>query len=103
MRLACNFSDRARHGRNYTYGRLKNRLGRSVKHSRRIMRDVIIRSISPEDAQNMRRLLAIEGYLDLGMFEEAQEELRALDPLWFALDQTVTLQMRFLVALSQGE
>ena len=67
------------------------------------MRDVIIRSISPEDAQNMRRLLAIEGYLDLGMFEEAQEELRALDPLWFALDQTVTLQMRFLVALSQGE
>jgi len=58
--------------------------------------------MSPEDAQNMRRLLAIEGYLDLGMFAEAEEELRALDPACFALDQTVTLQMRVLAALSQG-
>ena len=58
--------------------------------------------MSPEDAQNMRRLLAIEGYLDLGMLAEAEEELRALDPAWFALDQTVTLQMRVLAALSQG-
>jgi len=66
------------------------------------MRGFIIRSMSPEDAQNMRRLLAIEGYLDLGMFAEAEEELRALDPAWFALDQTVALQMRVLAALSQG-
>jgi len=66
------------------------------------MRGVIIRSISPEDAQNMRRLLAVEGYVDLGMFEEAEEELQALDPAWFALDQTLTLQMRVLAGLNHA-
>ena len=67
------------------------------------MRGVIIRSISPEDAQNMRRLLAVEGYADLGMFEEAEEELRGLDPAWFALEKTLSLQLRVFAGLSQAE
>jgi hypothetical protein len=82
---------------------LKNALPYSVQRSRRIMRGVIIRSISPEDAQNMRCLLAIEGYVELGMFEEAEEELRQLDPAWFALKQTRFLQLRILTGQSQDE
>ena len=67
------------------------------------MRGILIRSISAEDAQNLRRLRAIEGYVDLGMFEEAEEELRALDPAWFALEQTLSLQLRVLAGLSPCE
>jgi hypothetical protein len=63
------------------------------------MRGIIIKSITPEDAQNLRRLQAIEGYIDLGMFEEAEEELRDLDPEWFALGRTLQLQLRVLAAL----
>lgn len=63
------------------------------------MRGIIIKSITPEDAQNLRRLQAIEGYIDLGMFEEAEEELRGLDPAWFALGRTLQLQLRVLAAL----
>ena len=66
------------------------------------MRGVIIRSISVEDAKNLRRLRAIEGYVDLGMFEEAEEELQALDPAWFALDQILSLQLRVSAGLNQS-
>ena len=65
------------------------------------MRGIIIKDISLEDMQAMRRLQATEGYLELGMFEEAAEELRELDPAWFALEQTVTLQLRVLAGLGQ--
>jgi len=51
------------------------------------MRGINIKSVSPEDVQTVRRLRAIEGYVDLGMFQEAEEELRDLDPAWFAFDQ----------------
>jgi len=67
------------------------------------MRGIIIRSASPEDVQNVRRLLAVEGYIDLGMFEEAEEELRDLDPAWFALGRTLQLQLRVLAALGHSE
>ena len=67
------------------------------------MRGITIRSISPDDARNLRRFLAIEGYVDLGMFEEAEEELRELDPAWFAYGPTLQLQLRVLTGLSQGE
>lgn len=65
------------------------------------MRGIIIHSITPEDAQNLRRFQAVEGYADLGMFEEAEEELRALDPAWYALRQTQQLHLRILAGLSQ--
>lgn len=65
------------------------------------MRGIIISSITPEDAQNLRRFQAVEGYADLGMFEEAEEELRELDPAWFAFPQTLTLQLRVLTGLSE--
>jgi hypothetical protein len=44
---------------------------------------------------------AIEGYIDLGMLEEAEEELRELDPAWFAFPQTLTLQLRVLARSQQ--
>jgi hypothetical protein len=80
---------------------LNSRRSDSVKRCRNIMREIIIRSISPEDFQELRRLQATEGYLDLGMFEEAAEELRELDPAWFALEQTLSLQLRVFAGLSQ--
>jgi len=82
---------------------LKNPTADFVKRSRGIMRGFIIRSISPDDVQNLRRLRAIEGYVDLGMFEEAEEELQALDPAWFALDQILSLQLRVFAGLNQSE
>ena len=65
------------------------------------MREIIIRAISPEAAQNLRHLQAVEGYIDLGMFEEAEEELRELDPAWFASGETLRLQLRVLAGLSR--
>jgi len=67
------------------------------------MRGTIIRSISLEDAQNLRHLCAVSGYVDLGMFQEAEEELRELDPAWFAFDETLKLQLRVLAGLGQSE
>ncbi len=64
---------------------------------------MIIESIDPEDVLAVRHLLAVEGYLELGMFEEAAEELRELDPAWFALDQTVSLRLRVLAGLNHFE
>jgi hypothetical protein len=65
------------------------------------MRGIIIKHIQADDLQAIRRLQASEGYLDLGMFEEAAEELRELDPAWFAFEQTVTLRLRILAGLNQ--
>ena len=70
----------------------------SVKH---FVRGTIIRSITLEEYQVFRRFQAIEGYVDLGMFEEANAELRELDPAWFAFRQTLQLQLRVLAGLSQ--
>jgi hypothetical protein len=67
------------------------------------MRGIIIKTVSAEDVQAVRRLQATEGYLELGMFEEAEEELWALDPAWFALEQTRLLQLRVFAGLSQAE
>jgi len=67
------------------------------------MRGIIIKTVSAEDVQAIRRLQATEGYLELGMFDEAEEELRALDPVWFALEQTRSLQLRLFAGLSQAE
>ena len=66
------------------------------------MRGFILKSIRPADVQNFRRLQAAEGYLELEMFEEAAEELHALDPAWFAFDQTLSLQLRVLAGLGQS-
>ena len=71
--------------------------------AQRNMRGVIVRQISAEEFQAMRHLQATEGYLDLGMFEEAAEELRELDPAWFALEQTLSLQLRVFAGLSENE
>ena len=65
------------------------------------MRGIIIKSITAEDAQNLRRFQAVEGYADLGMFEEAEEELRELDPAWYAFRETQQLQLRVLTGLGQ--
>ena len=79
---------------------LKNRIAHSVKRYGEIMRSSIISSITPEDTQNLRHLRAIEGYLYLGMFEEAEEELRELDPTWFALERTLWLEIGVHAGLS---
>ena len=67
------------------------------------MRGIIVKTISVEDVQALRHLQAVEGYVDLGMFEAAEEELQALDPAWFALDQILSLQLRVCVGLNQCE
>ena len=67
------------------------------------MRGIIVKTIDLEEVLALRHLQAVEGYLDLGMFEEAEEELQALDPAWFALEQTVTLQMRVLAGLGSAD
>ena len=82
---------------------LKNALPHFVKHCGDLMRGIIVKTISLEDVQALRHLQAVEGYVDLGMFEEAEEELRALDPAWFALEQTLSLQLRVLAGLSPCE
>ena len=82
---------------------LKNPAAALVKCSTGIMRRFIIRSVSPEEMHAMRCLRAAEGYLDLEMFQEAEEELRELDPTWFALDHTLSLQLRVFAGLSQSE
>lgn len=64
------------------------------------MRGIIVRNICLEDLVALQHLQAVEGYIDLGLFEEAEEELRELDPAWFALEQTISLQLRVLAGLS---
>ena len=67
------------------------------------MRGIIVKTIRVEDVQALRHLQAVEGYVDLGMFEAAEEELQALDPAWFALDQILSLQLRVFAGLNQSE
>ena len=66
------------------------------------MRGIIIKYVDPEEIQSLRRLQAVEGYLDLGMLEEAEEELRHLDPACFASKQTLLLQLRLYAGLKQS-
>ena len=51
--------------------------------------------------QTLRHLQAVEGYADLGMYEEADAELRELDRAWLALEQTLSLQLRVYAGLNQ--
>ena len=67
------------------------------------MRGSIIRSISIEEYQAFRTLQAIEGYVDLGMFEEAESELLGLDPVWFAFEKIITLRSRVYAGLNNCE
>src|ERR1043166_10327801 len=71
-----------------------------VKHRRRVMRAIIIKDVSSEDLQAMRRLQAIEGYADLGMFVEAEDELHQLDPAWFGFKQIGRASCRERVSIS---
>lgn len=64
------------------------------------MRGIIIKSISLEDIQAVRHLQAIEGYLDLEMFQEADEELQELDPLWLTLEPVLRLRSRVYAGLN---
>jgi len=63
------------------------------------MRGIIIKSISAEDVQAVRHLQAVEGYLDLEMFQEAEEELQELDPHWLTLEPVLRLQSRVYAGL----
>jgi len=53
------------------------------------------------DLQHVRRLLAAEGYIDLEMYAAAAAELRKLDPGFFALEQTLVLQLSVYAGLHQ--
>ncbi|HZR77929.1 MAG TPA: hypothetical protein VFA58_01910 [Chthoniobacterales bacterium] len=65
------------------------------------MRGIIVKNVSVEEFLALRHLQAVEGYVDLGMFEEAEQELHALDPAWFALKRTLSLQLRVLAGLGR--
>ena len=65
------------------------------------MRGIIINSVSPEDIQAVRHLQAIEGYLDLEMFQEAEEELQELDPRWLTLEPVLRLRSRVYAGLER--
>jgi len=80
---------------------LKSRIAHLFKVYKGFMREIIIRDVSPDDAQSIRRLQAVEGYADLGMFQEAAEELRQVDPAWFRLEQIARLQLRVFAGLNQ--
>ena len=80
---------------------LNSRPGACVKLYRGIMRGFIIRDVSIEEIVAARCLQAVEGYLELGMFEEAEKELRELDPAWFASQQVLSLQLRVLAGLNE--
>jgi hypothetical protein len=64
---------------------------------------MIIRTINAHDMPEFRRLLAAEGYADLGMFQEAEAELRELDPAWFAFKEIISLQLRVVAGLTPRE
>jgi hypothetical protein len=66
------------------------------------MREIVIKSITADDMPAIRHLQAAEGYLDLGMFTEAEVELHDLDPDWFAFEQVLLLQSRVHAGLNQG-
>jgi hypothetical protein len=82
---------------------LKSRARDFVKPPEEIMRGIIIKSISQEEIEAVRHVRAVEGYVDLGMFEEAEEALRELDPAWFASERVLSLQLRVLAGLASYE
>ena len=82
-------------------GELNNRLPDHVKLTEDFMRGITTTSVDPEAVQAVRHMLAVEGYLDLAMFEEAAEELRELDPAWFDFEQVLRLQSRVYEGLHQ--
>ena len=57
------------------------------------MRKTDTNSEAPVDISHARRLLATEGYIELGMYAEAAAEMGELDPAYFALEQTLILQL----------
>ena len=63
------------------------------------MRENVIDTDIAIDMQLARRLLAAEGYIDLGMFRNAEAELRELDPSCFALEETQVLQLTIYAGL----
>ncbi len=65
------------------------------------MRGIIVKTINIEDVQAVRHLHAAEGYATLGMFEEAEEELRQVeDPRWSEAKRTLSEQLHILFELS---
>ena len=67
------------------------------------MRQTIINTGSAVESEHARRLLAVEGYIDLGMYGEAAAELGALDPACFALEQTLISQLCVYAGLHQWQ
>ena len=57
------------------------------------MRQTIIKTGAAAQTAHARHLLAAEGYIDLGMYAEAGAELSSLEPAYFALEQTLVLQL----------
>src|SRR5438105_2017981 len=66
-----------------------------------IMRTISIPLTDPEELAQARRLLAAEGYVDLGMFKEADGELRQLAPRWFNFEQTLRVQLHVYAGLGE--
>jgi hypothetical protein len=80
---------------------LKKRVVDFVEPDGASMRGIIVESVSAEELQAVRCVHAVEGYLDLGMFEEAEAELRELDPGWFGSERILSLQLRVLAGLGE--
>ena len=48
-----------------------------------------------------RQLLAVEGFIDLGMYEEAERELNELDPAYLAFEETLVMQLCVFAGLQK--
>src|SRR4051812_28889597 len=55
----------------------------------------------PIDLPHAKRLLAAEGYIELGMYAEAGAELDALEDAYSTLEETLVLQLCVLAGLKQ--
>ncbi|HEY4283126.1 MAG TPA: hypothetical protein VGM62_08675 [Chthoniobacterales bacterium] len=55
----------------------------------------------PIDIPQAKCLLAVEGYIELGMYAEAAAELTGLDSIYAALEQTLVLQLCVYAGLHQ--
>jgi tetratricopeptide (TPR) repeat protein len=65
------------------------------------MRHKLTTTTNKVAGQHARHLLAAEGYIDLGLYTEADAELRELDPGCFALEQALVLQLCVYAGLQQ--
>jgi tetratricopeptide (TPR) repeat protein len=65
------------------------------------MRHPVTQSKTATPGAEARRLRAVEGYIELGMFKEAAAELNALDPAYAAFEETVVLQLCVYAGLKQ--